>query len=131
MGPTSSRHQFEWYLVPALEQQARGAGGTGQGQEVEHVTDAAGLAACDAELVTAPNALQQVPSPFERERMMRNQLFEILEALAKPVAVIDVGFEIGPRRAFDTEQAVREQQVREHARLERAQRRAYERPDTR
>ena len=47
------------------------------------------------------------------------------------MAEIHVGLEVRPWRAVDAEQAVREQQVREHSRLERALRCTHERPDTR
>ncbi len=62
---TSRGHQLGWYLALAREQQAGRAGGAGQRQQIEHVADTAFLAARDTELVAAPNALQQVPAPFE------------------------------------------------------------------
>ena len=114
-----------------LEQQARRARRARQRQDVEHVADRARLAARDAELVAAPHADQQIPAPFERERAARHEHVERLEALAEAMAEIDVVLERRARRLLDRDQAVREQQVREHAGLERPLRRAHERPDAR
>src|SRR5262245_53610891 len=91
-------------LPPPLAQETGGARGARQRQEVEHVVDRASIAASDAELVTAPHADEQVPTPLERERAARHQEIERLEALAEAVTEIDVVLQRRPGRLLGAEE---------------------------
>src|SRR5262249_48968979 len=114
-----------------LYEPACGASGSWQREQVEHVAHRALFATREAKLVAAPDADQEVPAPFERQRAARHEHLVRLEALAEAIAEVDVALQARAWRRIDREQPVREQQVCEQSGLERARRRAHERTDAR
>src|SRR5690606_15608233 len=86
-------------------------------------------AACDAELVAAAQAGEQIPAPLEREVRARHERTVRLVALAEAVTEIDVALQPRCLRGTDRQQSVRDQQVHKDAGFERAKRRLDQRRD--
>src|SRR5690606_36175757 len=68
------------------ERRARGAARVRNGEVIDDITQRALVAPRDAELVAAPQAEQQVPSPFERQVRTGHERAVSLVALAEPMS---------------------------------------------
>src|SRR5690606_6746366 len=78
------------------------------GEQVDDVAHRAYAAACDAELVAAAQAGEQIPAPLEREVRARHERTVRLVALAEAVTEIDVALQPRRLRGTDRQQSVRD-----------------------
>src|SRR5690606_6882303 len=104
------------------ERSARRATGMRDGEQIDDIAQRALVAALDAELVAAPQAQQQIPSPLERQVRSRHERTVSLVTLAELVTELDVALQLRCLRGIGSEQSVREKEIHENAGFESAKR---------
>src|SRR5690606_34727153 len=101
------------------------------GEQIDDIAQRALVAALDAELVAAPQAQQQIPSPLERQVRSRHERTVSLVTLAELVTELDVALQLRCLRGIGSEQSVREKEIHENAGFESAKRSLDQRADLR